>query len=90
VLAALIVRRRSKASRTGRFERDAFDEAVEAQIEVKTRLLAIRDDIEPGGDLILDGHLRRIVLHFGDIRAAELHRDAARRIPASPETDNCR
>ena len=77
MLATLIMRGRSKASRTGWFKRDALDEAVEAQIEVKPRLLAIRDDIQPGGDLILNRHLRRIVLHFRDVgrpKAAEVLR----------------
>ena len=71
VFATLVMRRWPKAPRTGRFERDAFNETVEGQIEIKPRLLAIRDDIQPGGDLILNGHLRRIILHFRNVSAAE-------------------
>ena len=72
VLATLVVRRRAKAARAGGLQRDALDEAVEGQVEIKTRLLAIGDDIQPGRDLVLDGHLGGVVLHFTYVRTAKL------------------
>ena len=55
----------AKAARAGWLQGDALDEAIKRQIEIEPSLLTIRDHIQPGGDLILNGDRCCIILHFG-------------------------
>ena len=69
---ALIVGRRTESARWLRFQRDSIDESVKAQIEVKARLLAVGDHIEPRRHLVMNRGDDRIFLQFSQIVGAEL------------------
>ncbi len=70
--AALIVRRRAKPPPRRCFRRDPFEKAVERQIEIQPRLLAVSDHIQPRRKLIVDRRDDRVVLHLGNVIGAEL------------------
>ena len=72
MLAALIVRGRAEAARLRGFKFNAGQEAIERQVEIQPRLLAICDDIESGCDLIMNRRDDGIVLQFLAILAAKL------------------
>ena len=71
VLAALIVPGRPEPPPRRPLGRKPLEEAVEGQVEVEARLLAVADGVEPGVDLILHRDRDRIVHHLGDIVGAE-------------------
>src|SRR5690606_24793677 len=71
MLAALVVGGRPEFTRGVRFKLDALDVAVEREIEIEPRLLAIGDDIEAGTHLIMDGGDHGVVLDLTHVRAAE-------------------
>jgi len=71
MLAALIVSRRSPASRRRALQLKAGNVAVKGEIEVQARLLAVGDDIELGVHLVMDGGDHRVVLHLGNVSRAE-------------------
>ena len=52
--SALIMSRRTKQSGGFRFQGDAFDEAIEAQVEIQPGLFAIGDDVQAGSQLIVN------------------------------------
>ena len=71
VLRALVVRRRAEPAR--RFALlDPLEEAVEAEVEVEPRLLAVRDDVEARRDLVVDGGDHRVLLELGDVVRPEV------------------
>ncbi len=51
---------------------DALQPAVEREIEIVARLLAVGDHVQPGGNLIVDRGDDRVRAHFLDIGFAEL------------------
>ena len=72
VPAALVVRRRPEAPRGRVLELDPFEVAVEREVEVEPRLLAVGDHVEPGGDLVVHGRDHGVLLQLGDVVRAEL------------------
>ena len=64
--------------------------AIERQVEIEPRLLAVRHDVQTRGHLIVHGGHDRVVLQLGAIVGTELGPDARRRTRASREMDNCR
>jgi hypothetical protein len=44
------------------FQFDPFEIAVKRKIEVQSRLFAVRDDIQPGGELVVDRGYDRVLL----------------------------
>src|SRR5581483_11705365 len=72
VFAALIVGRRSEPARRRAFQLDAFDVSVKGEIEVQAGLLAIGDDVESGGQLVMQCGNHRVILKFGAVSFAEL------------------
>ncbi len=71
VLTALIVRGRAEAPRGALLGVDALEVAIEGEIEIEARLLAIGDDVEAGRGLIVNGGEDGVVLEFGDVVGAE-------------------
>lgn len=51
---------------------DAFEIAVEGEIEIEARLFAIGDNVESGGNLIVDGGNDSVFLQFGAVGLAKL------------------
>ena len=72
VAAALVVGRRTEAPRRRALQLDAGEEAVERQVEVEARLLAVGDHVEPGSDLVVDRRDDGIVLQLGAVGRSEL------------------
>jgi len=72
VLAALVVCGRAEAPRRGAFQLDAFEVAVEGEVEIEARLFAVGDDVEACAHLVVDGRDDGVFLHFGDVGAAKL------------------
>jgi hypothetical protein len=72
VFATLVVCGRAKTTRLCGFEFEAGQKAIKRQIEIEPCLLAIRDDIEAGGNLIVNRCDDSIVLQFAAIIASEL------------------
>ena len=72
VAATLIVSGRAEAPRGRRLEVDAREEPVEREVEVEARLLAVGDDVETGGDLVVDGGHDGVVLQLAPIVGTEL------------------
>ena len=70
-LPALIVGGRPETARRRALQLDALEESVERQVEIEPRLLAVGDDVEPGGELIVERAHHRVVLRFGDVGGAE-------------------
>src|SRR5882724_6537794 len=68
----LIMRRRPKPPRRSLLQLDSIDVAVERQIEIQSRLLAVRDHIQPGSDLIVHGRDHRIFLKLSKVCGAKL------------------
>jgi hypothetical protein len=56
----------------GRIRVRSLQKAVEREIEIEPGLLAIRDDIEPGLELVVQGGDHGIVDHFLAVGFAEL------------------
>src|SRR5262245_39320390 len=69
---ALIMRGRPKTTRLRRFQLDPFEEAVKRQVEIEPGLFAVRDDVQSGGDLVVNRRYHRVFLQFSPIRRAEL------------------
>ena len=61
MLAALVVGRRAESAGGGRFKGDTFDVTVKGEIKIEPRLLAVGDDIQTGGGLIVNRRDNRIV-----------------------------
>src|SRR4051794_14520964 len=70
VLAALVVGGRAESPRRGGLEFNAFDEAIEREVEVEPRLLAVGDDVETGHHLVGDGDGRGVFLELGEVGGA--------------------
>jgi hypothetical protein len=68
---ALVVRGRAEQSRR-RTLLDPFQVAVEAEIEVEPRLLAVRDGVEACGDLVVHGRDHRVLLELGYVVGPEV------------------
>ena len=51
-----------------------FEEAVKREIEIEPRLLAVGDDVQAGGHLIVHGGDDGVVLQFCAVGFAELSR----------------
>ena len=62
---------RAEPARAGRLERDPLEVPVEREVEVEPGLLAVGDDIQPGGQLVVHGGNHRVFLHLGDFVAAK-------------------
>src|SRR5262249_53263236 len=60
--AALVMSRRSKTAQWRAFEFNAFQIAIKRQIKVEPCLLAVRDDVQPGGDLVVNRRNNRVFL----------------------------
>ena len=71
VLAALIVGGGAKVTGRGTLKLNAVYVAVEAQVKIKAGLLAVRDDIESRGILIMERGDNRIFLKLSEIVRAE-------------------
>ena len=71
VTRALVVRGRAEQPRR-RALLDSFEEAVEAEVEVEPRLLAVRDGVEPGGDLVVNGRDHGVFLQLGHVVGPEI------------------
>ena len=71
VTRSLVVCGRAMEARCGP-RLDPFQTAVEAEVEVKARLLSVRDHVEPGSDLVVNRDDDRVLLQLGDIVRAEL------------------
>ena len=71
VAPALVVRRGAEATRRCPLQLDAVEVAVERQVEVEPRLLAVGDHVEAGADLVVDGGDDGVVLQLGAIGRAE-------------------
>ena len=74
---ALVVRRRAEAAGRRGLSVDALEEAVEREVEVEARLLAVGDHVEPGGHLVVHGRDHRVVLHLGQVVGPERRRGGA-------------
>src|SRR5262249_7350403 len=72
VFTALIVRGRPETARQSLFQFDAFQKAVERQVEIEPRLLAISDHVQTGGDLIVNRRDHGVFLKLSAIRFPEL------------------
>ena len=72
VTAALVVGRRSEAPWWRALQLDAGEEAVEGEVEVEARLLAVGDHVEAGGDLVVDRGGDGVVLQLGAVSRPEL------------------
>ena len=46
--------------------------AVEREVEVEPRLLAVGDDVEPGRELVVHGRDHRVLLQLGEVVRPEL------------------
>ena len=88
-LRTLVVRRRAEQPRR-RALLDPLEEAVEAEVEVEPGLLAVRDHVEPGRDLVVDRGDNGVLLQLGDVRRPELVQSARPRARASRERDSSR
>ena len=71
VTRALVVRGRPEQPRR-RALLDPFEAAVEAEVEVEPRLLAVRDGVEPGGDLVVHGRDHGVLLELGHVVGSEI------------------
>ncbi|MFO0003003.1 MAG: hypothetical protein ACK559_17905, partial [bacterium] len=84
----LIMRGRSPAPGRGRLQVDALEVAVETQVEVQPGLLAVGDDIQAGGQLVLHraGHRvgLQLQLHHRRLRARLGRRRRHRRLRRVP------
>jgi hypothetical protein len=72
VLAALVVGGGSEAAGGVGFEVDAFEVAVEREVEVEAGLLAVGDDVEAGAELVGERARDGVVLEFLEVGVAEL------------------
>src|SRR5262245_28597694 len=72
VFPTLIMPGRAEASRRGLLQFYAFQKAVERQVEIEPRLLAVRDHVQSGGNLIVDRRDHGVLLQLGSIGLAEL------------------
>ena len=71
VFSALVVGGRAEAPRRGGFEFDALDVAIEREVEIEAGLFAIGDDIEAGGELVVERGDDGIVLDLGAVGGTE-------------------
>src|SRR5688500_13309927 len=71
MFAALVVRRRSKLSRRCSLQFDSLEVTIEREIEVEAGLLAVRDDVQAGPNLIVQGCNHGVILNLADVRSAE-------------------
>jgi hypothetical protein len=69
--SALVVGRRTEASRDDCLGIDPFEKSIERQIEVQPGLFSVCDDVQAGRFLIVQRTHHRIVLCFGQIGRAE-------------------
>src|SRR5687767_11965873 len=67
MLAALIMGRWAESTSGCRFQRDPLQVPVKREIKVQSCLLAIRDDIQSGGNLVMNRGDDRIVLQLSQI-----------------------
>src|SRR5919198_6352747 len=72
MVRSLIVGRRAEAPADARLELDALQERVEGEVEVGPRLLAVRDDVEPRTNLILNCGRDRISSQLREVVLAQL------------------
>jgi hypothetical protein len=68
----LVVRWWPESPRRLRLPFDSAERAVKRQVEVQPRLLAVCDNVQSRGDLIMNGRDHCIFLHFGNIRRTKL------------------
>jgi hypothetical protein len=54
------------------FESDTLKEAVKGEIEIKARLLAVRNHVEAGRDLVVNGGNDSVILEFVEVGFSEL------------------
>ena len=71
VFAALIVAGRPEPALRRGLRRNARQKAVERQIEIEPRLLAVSDDGQSSSELIAHRHSHRIVQHLGKVVGSE-------------------
>src|SRR5687768_9372558 len=71
MFAALIMRRRPEFSRRRRLEFYPLDVAVEREIKIQPRLLAIRNDVEARSNLIVDRRDHGVILNLTHIGSTE-------------------
>jgi len=67
VPATLVMGGRAKAPRARRLQGNPLEKAVERQVEIEPRLLAVGDDIQAGGQLILNRHHGGVLLHLFEV-----------------------
>ena len=72
IFSALVMREWPKATWRMWSRIDAFQPAIKRQVEVVPRLLAVSDQVEPGGNLVVHGDNHGIIAHFFDVSLAEL------------------
>jgi hypothetical protein len=72
VSAALVVRGRAKPAGWRRFKFDALQETVEGEVEIEPGLLAVRDDVETGFHLVVQGGDHGVINHFLAVGLTEL------------------
>jgi hypothetical protein len=72
VLASLVVRWWTESSRRRWLQREPIEIAIKREIEIQSRLLAIGNDIQPGGNLVVNCGNDRILLKFVTIGIAKL------------------
>ncbi len=99
MLAALIVSRRPEPPCGRAFHLETVEMAVERQIEIEPRLLAVSHDVQACGHLVVHGGHHGVVLQLGAIVGTELVQmlgrelePAGKRITADdggPEVDAC-
>ena len=78
-------RRRGRA-----LELDPVEVAVEREVEVEPRLLAVGDHVEPGRDLVVDGGDDGVVLQLGDVVGAERVEVRRRVLEPAGQAGSCR
>src|SRR5260221_3250742 len=71
MLAALVVRGRTKTPRRNGLNRDAGKKTVEREVEIEAGLLAIGDHVEAGGHLVVHGDSDGVIEQFRQIVGAK-------------------
>jgi hypothetical protein len=72
MFAALIVGGWAESPRRRGFEFNSLQKSVEGEVEIEAGLLAIRDDIEPGIQLIVQGRDHGVIDHLLAVGFTEL------------------
>jgi hypothetical protein len=71
VFAPLVVGRRAKAPGRRAFQFETFEVTVEGKVEIQAGLLSVSDNVESGGDLVVNGRDDGIVFQFGAVGLTE-------------------